>query len=37
MMLELLRGRDNWALAQLCVEHMQYSKADYLGRVGVDQ
>jgi len=32
--IELLRGRDNWALAQLCVEHMQYSKSDYLGRVG---
>ena len=33
IMIELLRGRDNWALAQLCVEHMQYSKADYLGRI----
>jgi hypothetical protein len=35
-MIELLRGRDNWALAQLCVEHMQYSKSDYLDRVGTD-
>ena len=35
-MIELLRGRDNWALAQLCVEHMQYSKADYLGRIAGD-
>jgi DNA-binding GntR family transcriptional regulator len=33
IMIELLQGRDNWALAQLCVEHMQYSKADYLGRI----
>ena len=33
-MIDLLRGRDNWALAQLCVEHMQYSKSDYLSRVG---
>jgi DNA-binding GntR family transcriptional regulator len=33
IMIELLRGRDNWALAQLCVEHMQYSKSDYLGRI----
>ncbi len=33
IMIELLRGRDNWALAQLCVEHMQYSKIDYLGRI----
>ncbi len=33
MMIELLRGRDSWALAQLCVEHMQFSKADYLTRI----
>ena len=32
-MIELLRGRDSWALAQLCVEHMQFSKSDYLGRI----
>jgi DNA-binding GntR family transcriptional regulator len=36
IMIELLRGRDNWALAQLCVEHMQYSKADYLSRIADD-
>lgn len=29
LMIELLKGRDSWALAQLCVDHMQYSKADY--------
>jgi hypothetical protein len=33
-MIELLRGRDSWALAQLCVDHMQFSKSDYLGRIG---
>lgn len=33
MMIELLGGRDRWALAQLCVEHMQGSKADYLRRI----
>jgi DNA-binding GntR family transcriptional regulator len=33
IMIELLQGRDNWALAQLCVEHMRYSKADYLARI----
>jgi DNA-binding GntR family transcriptional regulator len=33
-MIELLRGRDSWALAQLCVDHMQLSKSDYLGRIG---
>jgi DNA-binding GntR family transcriptional regulator len=36
-MIELLRGRDNWALAQLCVDHMQFSKSDYLGRIGAEQ
>src|SRR5512140_2915033 len=33
MMVELLRGRDSWALAQLCVDHMQFSKSDYLARI----
>jgi len=33
LMIELLRGRDNWALAQLCIAHMEPSKADYLDRV----
>ena len=33
IMIELLQGRDNWALAQLCVDHMQFSKSDYLGRI----
>ncbi len=33
IMIDLLRGRDSWALAQLCVEHMQYSKSDYLDRI----
>ncbi len=32
VMIELLQGTDSWALAQLCVDHMQYSKADYLQR-----
>jgi DNA-binding GntR family transcriptional regulator len=36
-MIELLKGRDSWALAQLCVEHMQYSKSDYLNRVAGDK
>jgi DNA-binding GntR family transcriptional regulator len=36
LMIELLRGRDSWALAQLCVDHMQYSKSDYLGRIAGD-
>ena len=34
LMIELLEGRDSWALAQLCVDHMQSSKSDYLGRIG---
>jgi DNA-binding GntR family transcriptional regulator len=33
MMIELLRGRDSWALSQLCVDHMQASKSDYLTRI----
>jgi DNA-binding GntR family transcriptional regulator len=33
MMISLLRGNDNWALSQLCVEHMHTSKAGYLLRV----
>lgn len=38
LMIELLRGRDVWAFAQLCVDHMQTSKADYLRRVaGADE
>jgi hypothetical protein len=35
-MIELLKGRDSWAFAQLCVDHMQYSKSDYLGRIASD-
>jgi DNA-binding GntR family transcriptional regulator len=33
MMIDLLQQRDSWALAQLCVEHMRYSKSDYLQRI----
>jgi hypothetical protein len=33
IMIELLQDTDAWALAQLCVDHMQYSKIDYLARV----
>lgn len=33
LMIELLRGRDSWALARLCVDHMQFSKSDYLARI----
>ena len=36
LMIELLKGRDSWALAQLCVDHMQFSKSDYLGRISRD-
>jgi len=32
MMIEMLKGRDNWALAQLCVDHLQPSKLDYLSQ-----
>ena len=33
LMLALMRGQDRWALAQLCVDHMAASKADYLARI----
>ena len=37
LMIELLKGRDGWALAQLCVDHMQFSKSDYLVRISNDK
>lgn len=36
-MIELVKGRDSWALAQLCVEPMQHSKIDYLNRIAADK
>ena len=33
--IELLRGTDKWALAQLCVDHLQGAKSAYLQRVDV--
>ncbi len=33
MMIDMLRGDDRWALAQLCVDHLHPSKADYLERI----
>lgn len=33
MMIELLQGDDPWAFAQLCIEHIQTGKNDYLDRV----
>ncbi len=32
LMIELLKGRDNWTLAQLCVDHILPSKHDYIER-----
>ena len=29
-MLDLLKTTDSWALSQLCVDHIQYSKNQYL-------
>jgi DNA-binding GntR family transcriptional regulator len=34
MMIEMLKGTDNWVLAQLCVDHLQPSKLEYLGSAG---
>ena len=33
LMIEMLKGRDNWVLAQLCVDHLQPSKRLYLDQV----
>jgi len=33
LMIEMLKGHDNWVLAQLCVDHLQPSKARYLDRI----
>ncbi|KQT45773.1 GntR family transcriptional regulator [Devosia sp. Leaf420] len=33
LMIEMLGGRDNWVLAQLCVDHLQPSKKRYIGLV----
>jgi hypothetical protein len=30
VMIDLLSTRESWALSQLCVDHMQYSKDQYL-------
>jgi len=33
LMIDMLKGRDNWVLAQLCVDHLQPSKQRYLDQV----
>ena len=33
MMIDMMAKRDNWLLAQLCVDHLQPSKLDYLARI----
>lgn len=33
LMIDMLKGRDNWVLAQLCVDHLQPSKNRYLDQV----
>ena len=33
LMIDMLSGRDNWLLAQLCVDHLQPSKRRYIGLV----
>lgn len=35
LMTEMLEGHDNWVLSQLCVDHLQPSKKDYLERSGI--
>ena len=33
MIIQLLKGTDSWALAQLCVDHLQSAKRDYLRKL----
>jgi DNA-binding GntR family transcriptional regulator len=33
LMIEMMRGTDNWSLAQLCTDHIQPSKETYLAQV----
>lgn len=33
LMIEMLKGTDNWVLAQLCVDHLQPSKRRYLNQL----
>lgn len=33
LMIEMLKGKDNWVLAQLCVDHLQPSKRRYLNQI----
>jgi len=33
LMIEQLKGRDSWALAELCVQHLRPNKEKYLGRL----
>ena len=36
VMIQLLKGTDRWALAQLCVDHLQGPKENYLRSVERD-
>ncbi|MGB6104285.1 MAG: GntR family transcriptional regulator [Pusillimonas sp.] len=33
MIIQLLKGTDSWALAQLCVDHLQSPKVEYLSKI----
>jgi DNA-binding GntR family transcriptional regulator len=33
LMIEAMKKKDNWVLAQLCIDHLQPSKAFYLDEV----
>jgi DNA-binding GntR family transcriptional regulator len=36
LMIQLLKGTDRWALAQLCVDHLQQAKSDYLTQISAE-
>ncbi|OYV02017.1 MAG: GntR family transcriptional regulator [Burkholderiales bacterium PBB5] len=37
LIIQLLKGTDSWALAQLCVDHLQGAKNDYLHTIAAEQ
>ena len=36
LIIQLMKGTDAWALAQLCVDHLQGAKTDYLKQLPAD-
>ena len=37
LIIQLMKGTDSWALAQLCVDHLQGAKTDYVREIAAEQ